>query len=414
MKTENPKTPSGVTSSIPFPRRDEQFSWWRTLPFNPFRLFFPFGIVFGVIGVGHWVLWSVGWKIPNIALAHASLQTQGFLSAFVVGFLMTAFPRFSGTWPAKKLEIAVTLIAATSFLVATLEHHWLAAQLFYLALMGTLVLFAASRVPHRMKPLPSSFLLLGFGFLHALLGPALIVVSRFGISNFALFSSGRQMVQVGFMLCMVLGVTGKLAPFLFGYVDDPESEADRPSPLRTGKIAVALHGLTGAGILVSFFLDNLNPTIGAGLRAVLATMHLFTFARIGRPLRKKTTLMYFFYISTWMIPLGLWGGFFWPSFRIATLHVVFLGGFSLMIFSFGMLIVLSHSAKAALLNSRLIPMRVIGVSVLVALAFRLLAELVPSRYMLMIHMSSGLWVLAALIWGGVTLPKILSRINPQH
>ena len=147
MKTENPKTPSGVTSSIPFPRRDEQFSWWRTLPFNPFRLFFPFGIVFGVIGVGHWVLWSVGWKIPNIALAHASLQTQGFLSAFVVGFLMTAFPRFSGTWPAKKLEIAVTLIAATSFLVATLEHHWLAAQLFYLLIFLAVWFFSGDNSP---------------------------------------------------------------------------------------------------------------------------------------------------------------------------------------------------------------------------------------------------------------------------
>ncbi len=61
-----------------------------------------------------------------------------------------------------------------------------------------------------------------------------------------------------------------------------------------------------------------------------------------------------------LIGVGLWVGFLWPQFRIAALHIIFLGGFSLMIFSFGMLIVLSHSAKAALINSRLTPMKFIG------------------------------------------------------
>jgi uncharacterized protein involved in response to NO len=143
-------------------------------------------------------------------------------------------------------------------------------------------------------------------------------------------------------------------------------------------------------------------------------LHMLTFARIARPLKKRTPLMFFFHISTWMIPLGLWIGFLWPSFRIAALHIVFIGGFSLMIFSFGMLIVLSHSAKAALLNSRLIPMRVIGAFVLLALVFRFFAEVVSSKYMLMIHMSSGLWVVAAIIWGSTTMPKIISGFNPEH
>jgi uncharacterized protein involved in response to NO len=389
-------------------------SWWVTVPQNPFRLFFPLGILFGVLGVGHWALWSVGVKIPNIALVHAALQTQGFLVSFVVGFLMTAFPRFTGTWPANKTEITVMSAASLSFLVAILRHNWLAGQIFFLALILGLIIFAARRVPHRNKDLPPSFLLMGFGFLHALLGSSFMLASRFGVSNFAIFSIGRQMVQVGFLLCMVLGVTGKLAPFLLGYTDDPQRDTQQRPGFGSGATALVLHGLTGAGLLASFFVDNLNPKVGAALRAVLVTVHMLAFARIGRPLKKKTTLMFFFHVSTWMVPLGLWVGLFWPSFRIAALHIVFIGGFSLMIFSFGMLIVLSHSAKAALINSRLIPMRAIGGLVLSALVLRFLAEVVPSEYMFMIHLSSGLWIIAALVWGAYTTPKILSGFHAEH
>ena len=219
------------------------------------------------------------------------------------------------------------------------------------------------------------------------------------------------MVQVGFLLCMVLGVTGKLAPFLLGYTDDPVRDEGNKISFRTGKTAIILHGLTGASILASFFIDIYSPRIGAGLRALIVTLHLFSFARIARPLKKKTTLMFFFHVSTWMIPLGLWTGFIFPQFRIATLHIIFLGGFSLMIFSFGMLIVLSHSRKAALLNGRLISMKIIGGFVLTAMVFRFLAEVISSKYMALIHSASGLWIVAALIWGGVTISKIIEGGN---
>jgi uncharacterized protein involved in response to NO len=398
----------------PGPSFGKRDAWWATLPSNPFRLFFPAGLLFGVIGVGHWVLWSAGWNIPNVALVHASLQAQGFLASFVIGFLMTAFPRFTGTWPAARLELAVMFAALFSFFIALLRHDWIAAQLFFLAAMLDLAFFAGRRVRHRNKPLPSSFLLMGFGVLHAVLGPLFIIISRFGAADFALFSTGRQMVQVGFLLCMVLGVTGKLAPFLLGYTDDPVADAGRQARFSSGKAALVFHGLTGSGLLASFFIDNVNPHIGAGLRAVLTTLHLVSFARIARPLKKKTTLMLFFHISTWMVPLGLWVAFLWPAFRIAALHIMFLVGFSLMIFSFGMLIVLSHSGKAAALNSRLIPMKATGTLVLVALISRFLAEVIPSQYRLLIHLSSGLWVLAALTWGCYTLPKIFRPGNPAH
>ena len=85
-----------------------------------------------------------------------------------------------------------------------------------------------------------------------------------------------------------------------------------------------------------------------------------------------------------------------------------------MIFSFGLLIVLSHSAKAALLNTRLISMRVVGGFVLTAMIFRFIAEMISSQYVVLIHIASGLWVLAALLWAAMTIPKIIHGANPGH
>lgn len=352
----------------------------------------------------------MGWKIPQIALVHSALQTQGFLACFVVGFLTTAFPRFTGSRSVTGLEMGMMLVGLLSFLINALTHLWLWAELSFLFVMINLIVFAARRVPGRKKSLPPSFLLMGFGFAHAIVGPILMVGSRFGMANYTLFSIGRQMMQVGFLLCMVLGITGKLAPFLLGYTDDPESGTENESGLRQGKTAVLIHGLTGAGLMLSFFLEPFSFRLGWGIRAALVTFHLLTFARIARPLKKKTTLMFLFHLSCWMIPLGLWIGFVWPNYRIASLHILFLGGFSLMIFSFGLLIVLSHSGKALLINSRLIPLKVVGSFVVCAMVLRFLAEVVAEKNILMIHMAAGFWLLAALVWGGYTFPKIF--LNP--
>lgn len=395
-------------------KRMELKKWLGTIPLNPYRVFFPVGLLFGIMGVGFWVFWSVGWRIPQVALVHAAFQSQGFLTSFVIGFLMTAFPRFTGTWPATKYEISMMSSGAVSFFLSVLYRHWILAEVSYLLLIVTLISFAARRVPHRNKELPPSFLLMGFGFLHALIGPVLILASNFGTKYFAIFSIGRQMSQLGFLLCMVLGVTGKLAPFLLGYIDDPEQDSEKNPWFRERKNQVLIHGAAGAFLFLSFWVDGLSPKWGAGLRAVVVTLHLLFFARIARPLRKKTTLMFFFHLSCWMLPLGLWLAFLWPHFRIAALHVIFVGGFSLMIFSFGMLIVFSHSAKAALINTRLRPMKFIGVFVLGAVLLRFAAELVSARYLTLIHYSSGLWVVAALVWGVFVIPKMLGVIIPEH
>src|SRR5215471_8126085 len=64
---------------------------------EPYRLFFPLGILFGLAGVAIWPLYSFGLTATYSGRSHALVQTGGFLYAFIAGFLLTAVPRFTGT-----------------------------------------------------------------------------------------------------------------------------------------------------------------------------------------------------------------------------------------------------------------------------------------------------------------------------
>lgn len=385
---------------------DPQLSTTETLRRNPYRIFFSLGIVAGLLGVGHWALWTVGVPVNSIKLLHMTLQSQGFLTFFVVGFLMTAFPRFSGTDPAKVSEIAVALSGGLIFLTGDMLRNWRVSQIGFLIMLAVVPFFAGRRLAHRTKDLPPSFLLLGFGLLHAFLGTIFSLISHMGETNLYLFVVGRQMVQVGFLLCMVLGVTAKLAPFLMGYTAEPGCEDGFSIFHLPRKKEIVTHGLVGAAILGSFFLEPYSLRGAMGLRAIFSTVHLLWFAKIGRPLIKRTATIFLFWISCWMIPLGFWLAFLLPAYRVAALHVIFIGGFSLMIFSFGMLVVLSHSGKAALLNGKLWVLKTVGVLVLTALALRLSADFFPNKYMALLHAASGFWVLGAAVWLIYAIPKM--------
>lgn len=365
---------------------------------HPYRLFFPLGAIAGVLGVGQWIFWTIGFHVPNVSAVHTTLQAQGFLACFVIGFLFTAFPRFTGSPPVPRLSVGISFTALLVFLVAAagFRNLWVAQAAFLCALAG-LGSAMARALALRTKPLIGPFALVGFGLAHAVAGPILILMSRFGEASTTLYSVGRQMVQLGFLLCAVMGVTGKLAPFLMGYGDlDPcDAPLDR---LRRSPSAVLIHVAAGLLIASSFVIEPFHARAALFLRAVVATAHLAIFARFARLPARTETYRVFFSISTWMVALGLWAEALWPVYRVAALHITFIGGFSLMIFSFGSLVVFSHSARAAAISGPMKPLRWIGGAVLLAMAFRVSADLSANAYMPLIHSAAGTWVLAAIGW----------------
>src|SRR5690348_4847137 len=100
--------------------------------YGPYRLLFPIGVLCGLIGVGHWLFWSLGWVAEGRTFFHATLQVQGFLTCFAVGFLMTALPRFLGAAPASLFEVGCVLAASLAFILFVCLTRWTASQAAFL------------------------------------------------------------------------------------------------------------------------------------------------------------------------------------------------------------------------------------------------------------------------------------------
>jgi uncharacterized protein involved in response to NO len=397
-----------ATSSEYYLTRKDDVTMTRTelIRLGPYRVFFPLGILAGLLGVGHWLLWSVGWIKESNSFLHATLQVEGFLASFVIGFLMTALPRFLGASSATFVELFVAWSGSFLFIVLTLGHRWLGAQTSFLIAILTTLVFAARRLPRRTKPPPASFLLVAFGMAQAVLGPILMMTSGFGQKNGTLMEIGRQMLQVGFLLCLVLGIAGYLAPFLMGYAADPSCDPDVTPIRRANQWTFLFHGMTGFLIIASFIREPWHPRISLWTRALAVLLHLNWFARVYRPILKKRTYVYFFWIASWMVPLGLLSVAIWPEYRLVGLHILFIGGYSLMIFSFALIVILSHGAQAYLLNTRLVPLWIVGTAVLAAMVMRGAADLDAWRYQIWIHLASGTWVLADAFWLVYVFPKL--------
>jgi uncharacterized protein involved in response to NO len=381
------------------------------LRLHPYRLFFPLGAVAGVLGVGQWLFWSIGWHVPAVSLTHTTIQAQGFLACFVLGFLFTAFPRFTGAPPAPLAAIVTSVVAMGAFLVFAMARSFAAAEIAFLTALAGLGTAMARSLLRRTKPLTGPFILVGFGLAHAVVGSVLILVSGVGERSTVMFGVGRQMVQLGFLLCAVLGVTGKLAPFLMGYggLDPCDTPIER---LRNSPLSLVVHALTGLIIAASFVVEPTAPRAATAARALVVTAHMALFARFARLPARRETYRIFFSVSTWLVATGLCLEALFPIYRVAALHVTFIGGFSLMIFSFGSLVVLSHSARAADIAGPMRPLWWVGGAVLVAMVFRVSADLTSNRYMGLIHAASGTWVLAALGWLSYSLCRM--RGNPAH
>ena len=76
---------------------------------EPFRIFFPLGLLLGAIGVALWPLfvWHAIGFYP--AQAHVRLMIEGLMGSFIIGFLGTAGPRLLDASPLIAAETCALL-----------------------------------------------------------------------------------------------------------------------------------------------------------------------------------------------------------------------------------------------------------------------------------------------------------------
>lgn len=352
-------------------------------------MFFPLGLVASVVGVSIWPLYYGGfWPYPP-QLQHPRLMIFGFGFAFLIGFLGTAWPRFLEAKALRSWELACLLVG------------WLIAQGFYLVnqlqrgdlafgLTGMLLIaFLLTRLnPGRSMPPPGFSL----AFLTVLSG-AIIGVSWFWAPQLNPFylQFSKLVAYQGLLLLPILGVGSYLFVrfFSIGAPQASVSKARRAAGVWIPALVVMVSCALEASGWVR--LGNLLRGGAMGLWMVLAVPSIWE----GRAPSSRA----------WALRLGLGtilASFvargIWPGPGYALHHLLFLGGFGLVLLLVADRVILGHSDLLNLVPTRSHLWRWAAGLILMAAATRVAADM-KAKLMISHHSYAALlWVSVVVLW----------------
>jgi uncharacterized protein involved in response to NO len=374
---------------------------WRS---EPFRAFFPLGVLLGWVGIGHWLLYSIGVTATYSCMLHGLVQTQAFLMAFAVGFLMTALPRRTQAPPASAGELWLAAAALTTTAVAATAARWAIAEISYVVVLLILLEFAVRRFLARTsgrRP-PAAFVLVPFAFLHGLGGAGLILAwAAFGAPGWTV-ALGRLLVEQGVFLCLVVGIGGLVLPLMAGAPPPP----DLGSSSRERRKAIA-YGVAGTMILASFLLEQAGwVVLGPLVRAAVVAIGLGLGGGAWRPPDRHGLHRRLVWLAVWLTPLGLASAGIWPDYRVPALHVLFIGGFSLLAFGVATHVALSHLNLEREREGSPIAIKILGGGMILALLGRIAADW-SATYFEHLGAAAAAWLVGSAAWLLFLGPRLL-------
>jgi len=360
---------------------------------EPYRIFFPLGIAFGLAGVAIWPLYTFGITASYSGRAHALVQTDGFLYAFIAGFLLTAVPRFTGTTPpSRPVQYGLAAMLVVSAAASELRAFAVGTTMFLAAHVTLIVLVTRRFVGRRQRP-PSSFVLIGLGLLAGALGALITAGVAWEIAPAAWDLAGKRMLTEGMVLLLVLGVGGFLGPRLLGF-------AALPSPGQSHRGSAVPWAAAGLTIFISVPAEyGFDLGWMAIVRAAVVTAVVVPTLQLWRAPAVRSTLSWTVWIAHWVIVAGVWHVAFAPRYRVDFLHMLFVGGFSLLILAVATRVTLSHGGKDLALERRSWPLR-IGLTLgLIAMLARIGAPFTAASYFEHLAFAALLWMAGVLCWG---------------
>ena len=375
-------------------------------PGEPFRIFFPLATLLGISGVSLWPLFFSGLHKFYPGPMHARLMIEGFLAGFVIGFLGTALPRLLSAPPLRRGELWTLL--ALYLLTAGLHigQQPRAGDVAFIALMLCFGTCMAARVRHRAELPPPGFVLVSFGYLSGLIGPMLWLCGVQGWVSGSVMMFGAMLLNQAFVLFPLLGIGTFLLP-RFLRLRDVRAVAEERSVSTGWWLRAAFACATGLALLGSFWLEashSAAPT-AAWLRAIGATVFLAAMVPFHRQSLPPRTASLAAQLALLALVASLIFPLFWSAQRVAGLHIVFLGGFSLITFTVATRVVLGHSGNEALFETRLPSLQIATLLLLIGSVLRAVGDFSPARPH-WLSAASYVWMLAAGVWGFSVLPKV--------
>ncbi|HVP15297.1 MAG TPA: NnrS family protein [Terriglobales bacterium] len=386
---------------------------------EPHRVFFTCGIFFALAGSLVWPLDALGW-IPYPGPLHRALMIQGFVLSFVCGFMLTALSGLTHGGKFRPSELWAALVglivfAAGSFAgagSAPLGAAWAVAQAGFVFTVAVLAAASGSRSHTSRGQAPGEivFILLGlaFGLAGGLWQLAVALGAGEPAPGFAL-----RLVALGMVLSLVLGVGGLLVPTFIGArgpLRIPAVAGPDPRfawvPRRGGRLW--FYGALGALLVASFVAEGAGSArTAAWLRVLAATPALVLAWKLHRLPVRRTRHSFALWSAGWCVLAGLWLAALAPAHFLAGEHLVFLGGYGLLVLAIGTRVTVVHGGfpleREEATVGRDTP-ALIGLS----LVARIATEFAPGAAMPLLAASGSLWALGWLLWAVRAFPLLLA------
>ncbi len=374
---------------------------------EPFRIFFPVGLLLGAIGVALWPLfvWHAIEFYP--AQAHVRLMIEGLMGSFIIGFLGTAGPRLLDAPPLVAVETCALLALQIVSAFLHLTQRQTAGDIVFLVLLLLFLGLIARRARARHDLPPPQFVLVFFGFVNAIAGIFLVTAAKSMVNGLFANQLGNLMLNEGFVLFPILGVGAFFFPKLLGGAKPRPSDLRIAASLWVKRSAIAV--VTAVVIWSSFVLEAIGWIRTAALVRSLTTLTYFVIQ--GHLLEKPSPanagfLAQCFRLGAWLLVAGLFLPAALPGYRLANLHLTFIGGFSIILFTVSTRVILGHAGQSHLFRKRLRFLIAALALLVIAMIARVGADFIPPARNSHLVYAALIWILAAAVWLVALGPKL--------
>jgi uncharacterized protein involved in response to NO len=366
---------------------------------EPYRVFFPLGMLAAIWGVMMWPLMYAGLLRFYPGEAHTRMMIEGFMGAFVLGFSGTAFPRLTGNRSWFGGEFCALLLLWALTVASHAAGRVAAGDAVFAALLLVLFVGLAGRwiFGHRDTP-PPGFALAFAGILGAAIAAGWLARANNpapGLNPWA-----RLWLFQGFPLLPLMGIGPYLLPRFFG-MSSTHSFDDSPTP-PAGWWPRTFSAIAAGLLVAASFALEVSGRAAAGhlLRAgvILAWFALET--PVLERVKMSTTPGNAVRWALHSLAAGCACAAFWPFARVGALHLFFAAGLGLVTMAVGARVVLGHAGRHDLLGGKIIWLRwVVGLLVLAA-ATRMSADFLPDIRSSHLIYAAWTWALGGCIWLG--------------
>ncbi len=372
---------------------------------EPFRIFFPLGLFLGSIGVALWPLfvWHAIEFYP--AQAHVRLMIEGLMGSFIIGFLGTAGPRLLDAPALIAAETSLLFVLQIASALLHLAQRQTAGDIVFLTMLLFFFGMMAKRAGARADLPPPQFVLVLFGLVNALGGIFLLTAAKSFTSGSFSSRLGSLMLNEGFVLFPILGVGAFFFPKLLGGAKPQPTDLRIARTLWVTRAVIA--ALTGAVIWTSFVLEALGWIRTAAFMRGLTTLAYFLGQ--GHLFEKPSGppfLAHCFRVGALLLVAGLFLPVALPGYPVASLHMTFIGGFSVILFTVSTRVIIGHAGQSHLFQKRLRFLIATLTLLIIAMIARVGADFIPPARNAHLVYAALIWLSAAIVWGVALTPKL--------